>query len=204
MLKPRCGFKASDALKASVLARAEACPPMLETRRFARRIWPWIAAACVAAALVIAITKTEVEPPHVAPMAQQREEGATPPTLVAQIPALPEVEHAVADARPEVVIEAPVVINSAPIVDESITAVTPADIDFDERLAMAAPPALEVGPNILLEADLPITNAENYYLTPEELALVRKQEQIEILETMRLEMEVVQMMIKSNEKYLEK
>ena len=44
MLKPQCEFKASESLKQNVMAKArqEVCP------HSTIRLWPWVAAACVA------------------------------------------------------------------------------------------------------------------------------------------------------------
>ena len=49
LLKPQCEFKASDTLKQEVLekAREEVCPHRIV------RMWPWLAAACVAGFIIM-------------------------------------------------------------------------------------------------------------------------------------------------------
>lgn len=49
MLKPQCEFKASESLKQNVMAKArqEVCPHRTI------RLWPWVAAACVAGFLML-------------------------------------------------------------------------------------------------------------------------------------------------------
>ena len=55
MLRPQCEFKTSDTLKEMVMARArEEMKPHREVR-----IWPWVAAACVAGFLMLWLTPPE-------------------------------------------------------------------------------------------------------------------------------------------------
>ena len=58
MLKPQCEFKASESLKQNVMAKArqEVCPHRTI------RLWPWVAAACVAGFLMLYFMPPETAP----------------------------------------------------------------------------------------------------------------------------------------------
>ena len=58
MLKPQCEFNASESLKQNVMAKArqEVCPHRTI------RLWPWVAAACVAGFLMLYFMPPETAP----------------------------------------------------------------------------------------------------------------------------------------------
>ena len=57
MLKPQCEFKASESLKQSVMAKARE-----EVRPYRTiRLWPWVAAACVAGFMWLLFTPPETQ-----------------------------------------------------------------------------------------------------------------------------------------------
>ena len=70
LLKPQCEFKASDTLKQEVMekARQEAKP-----RRIVR-MWPWLAAACVAGFMLLLFAPPETTQNDEALQAQQTKE----------------------------------------------------------------------------------------------------------------------------------
>ena len=57
LLKPQCEFKASDALKQEVMEKAR---QEVKPRRIVK-IWPWLAAACVAGFMWLLFTPPETQ-----------------------------------------------------------------------------------------------------------------------------------------------
>jgi len=217
MLSPRCEFKASEGLMASVMGKAAAAAQRPKTQPFVRRFVPWIAAACAAAVILFVIPqpKSEKQGSMGASVSALDEdvtaEAKLPASIVEPGPTAQAETEAEGKAEPaQMAATKPASKPKADVVDYEAEAVTAAAVDFEDKLAISEPmPADEPlyafmdgadAPNVIMEADLPITNIENYELTPEEMALIKKQEQLEFLGRMRLEMEVVALMIKSNDK----
>lgn len=112
LLKPQCEFKASDTLKQKVIekARQEVSP------RHIVKMWPWLAAACVAGFIIMFLMppKEVLEKPADDPLLaakaetalvadeQQAEEMAKPETVRIDIPKRPKVKR-----PPKVVKEEP-------------------------------------------------------------------------------------------------
>ena len=156
-----------------------------------RVLWPWIAAACVAAIITVYLTPPkdavgEVnEAPVVAAKTQQPvavpEQSATTPHQTdaqqpEQLPAQTPVKRFVAKVQPKKVEV------SEPVAEEPLLAQEVAP--KEERKAHVEPTVT------LTERDIPITRPENYHYTPEELALMKKQANEAYLKWVELELEI--------------
>lgn len=205
MLAPKCEFKASERLKASVMARAKASAVASKPapRSFVRRFAPWLAAACVAAVMLTVFPwpKGAVQPAEMPAWqdatAKADVEVKVQPAVEDEIPA--KVPEVVTDAVPEAV--------SKPAVEIPASKADLGGTLAKNERANADKPVTEAvdmdNVNFVTEADMPITNMENYELTAEELAMIQKQEQLEYLAQINLELEMIELMIKSNNKILE-
>lgn len=92
ILKPQCEFKASESLKEEVLRKAE----NEITPRRSIKLWPWIAAACVAGVLILFLM-----PPKI------KDNVVDPETVTAKIdePPIIETPQVVETSKPEKAIE---------------------------------------------------------------------------------------------------
>ena len=161
-----------------------------------RKLWPWIAAACVIAFIAVIATppksdtqatemvaKVEPATQPVAPAAEQSaaEQSAVvapavvTPAIVAK--ASPKVSKAIqkapktaAPAKPEAI---------EPAVEHILAAATTAQSAVVEEKMV-----------VMSERDIPITRPENYKYTPEELAQLKKQAAEAYLKWVELEMEI--------------
>lgn len=163
-----------------------------------RRLWPWIAAACVAAVMVVWLMPPKTSPP--APLAKDRG-VVTPNTQKVEEPVIAKAETTIAQptAKPAKAKKArrqtaPAKRNTVLIAQEAI-ALTDAP-EAEAPLAAATPTvpggfsATEPKPMTLTERDIPITRPENYHYTPEELALMRRQADEAYLKWIQLELEI--------------
>ena len=156
-----------------------------------RVLWPWIAAACVAAIITVYLTPPkdavgEVnEAPVVAakteqPVAVPEQPATTPGQTNAQqpeqLPVQTPVKRFVAKVQPK---KAEV---SEPVAEEPLLAQEVAP--KEEKKAKEEPTVT------LTERDIPITRPENYQDTPEELALMKKQANEAYLKWVELELEI--------------
>ena len=161
-----------------------------------RKLWPWIAAACVIAFIAVIATppksdtqatemvaKVEPATQPVAPAAEQSAAeqsavvapAAVTPAIVAK--ASPKVSKAIqkapktaAPAKPEAI---------EPAVEHILAAATTAQSAVVEEKMV-----------VMSERDIPITRPENYKYTPEELAQLKKQAAEAYLKWVELEMEI--------------
>lgn len=169
-----------------------------------RLLWPWIAAACVAAVIAVYLTppkdttspltplqeargtqEKEVVMPKVEKEVEQKiakvETEATAPMSTPVKSRKPQVKTTVVkrDAAPlaqETKAEEPA---AAPVVDE---------VHKDLAVAETAKPQEKMV--TMTERDIPITRPENYKYTPEELALMKKQANEAYLKWAQLELEI--------------
>ena len=171
----------------------------------ARRLWPWLAAACVAAFIAVNIAPPK-EPASPQPLSKRRGGVVTPKTekvgeKVAQ-PMQPKVAEVVqlqiaevktvqkATVKPRK--QQPETAETEPKVnhgDGSLQseAAKPRAHDLQQQLAQTTP---KVKMQTLTEHDIPITRPENYKYTPEELAQLRKQADEAYLKWVELELEI--------------
>ena len=157
-----------------------------------RMLWPWIAAACVAAVIAVYLTPpkdfvgevneapvvaAKVEQPVVTP---EQPAATTNPTVTQQQamqPVQTPVKRIVAKVQPK---EVEV---SEPVAEEPLLA--------QEVEAPVAEKKAKVERTVTLtERDIPITRPENYKYTPEEIALMKKQANEAYMKWVELELEI--------------
>lgn len=154
-----------------------------------RMVWPWIAAACVAAVIAVYLTPPKDTTSPLTPLQEARgtteaENVVEAPVNNAEQPAgqpvQTPVKRIVAKVQPKKS-EAPSVMpQEKPATTEQLLAqeTKPAEKKVEERTVT------------LTERDIPITRPENYKYTPEEIALMKKQANEAYLKWVELEMEI--------------
>jgi hypothetical protein len=162
-----------------------------------RRLWPWIAAACVVAFIVVNIMPSKVSPP--APLAKERK-VITPDTQKVEKPMIAEVEMeapqpTVAPKRAEKAkVRTTIAKHNAALIAQEATVAEPvtSEVKAEEvpktEIVQAATPKTK--PVMLTERDIPITRPENYKYTPEEIALLKKQANEAYVKWVQLELEI--------------
>lgn len=163
-----------------------------------RRLWPWIAAACVAVFIVVNIMPPKVSPP--VPLAKEGR-VVTPDTHKVEKPMIAEVEMEA--SQPTVVtkraekakVRTTVTKRNAALIAQETTVAEPVtpevkteEVPTKTEIAQAATPKTK--PVTLTERDIPITRPENYKYTPEEIALLKKQADEAYLKWVELELEI--------------
>ena len=153
-----------------------------------RMLWPWIAAACVAAVIAVYLTppKASVGEVNDAPVvAAKVEQPAAEPTQTvteqpAVQPAQTPVKRMVAKVERKKVETPSVKPQEEAIATQQLLAqeTKPAEKKVEEKTVT------------LTERDIPITRPENYKYTPEEIALMKKQANEAYLKWAQLEMEI--------------
>ena len=162
-----------------------------------RRLWPWIAAACLAVFIVVNIMPSKVSPP--APLAKERR-VITPDTQKVGKPMIAEVEMkasqpTVAPKRAEKAkVRTNIAKRNATLIAQEATVAEPvtSEVKAEEvpktEIVQAATPKTK--PVMLTERDIPITRPENYKYTPEEIALLKKQANEAYVKWVQLELEI--------------
>ena len=162
-----------------------------------RRLWPWVAAACVAAVMVVLLMPPKASTP--APLAKERG-VVTPDTHRAEKPMIAEVEREAAQpaaaptkakkakARTNVVKHDAALLAQETTAAEPVTSEVKAEEEAKPELAQAV--TQDAKPMTLTERDIPITRPENYKYTPEEIALLKKQADEAYLKWVELELEI--------------
>ena len=177
-----------------------------ERRRPRRIVWPWVAAACVAAIMVVLLMPPKASTPNPfppkasppAPLAKERG-VVTPDTHRAEKPMIAEVERESAQpaaptkakkakARTNVVKHDVALLAQETTATESVTPEVKTEEEAKPELAQAV--TLDAKPVTLTERDIPITRPENYKYTPEEIALLKKQADEAYLKWVELELEI--------------
>lgn len=172
-----------------------------------KRLWPWVAAACVAAIMVVLLMPPKASTPNPfppkasppAPLAKERG-VVTSETLMAEKPMMAEVgmeaaQPAVAPTKVKKAKTQTVVAKrDAALLAQETTAAEPvtpevkAEEEVKPELAQAV--TQEAKTVTLTERDIPITRPENYKYTPEEIALLKKQADEAYLKWVELELEI--------------
>ena len=180
-------------LNARLMERVAQKKPVAKTRR----LWPWVAAACVAAFIIVNIMPPKASPP--APLAKERG-VVTPDTHRAEKPMIAEVEREAAQpaaaptkakkakARANVDKRDAALLAQETTATESVTPEVKAEEEAKPELAQAV--TQDAKPMTLTERDIPITRPENYKYTPEEIALLKKQADEAYLKWVELELEI--------------
>ena len=193
-------------LNARLMQRMSAQQP-----RRQRRVWPWIAAACVAAILVVYLTPPKFWQGGGADYTAQTDvrgqcpgrdlPGSRPLTSAADSlkPQQPDVRGL--DPGSDLPGTCPLTSRPAQLATaaDSAADLAPDSADLPQAsLISDAQPVLvaEVAPQpaakmkVITERDIPITRPENYQHTPEELALLKKQAAEAYLKWVELELEI--------------
>ena len=159
-----------------------------QQQRRRRMLWPWIAAACVAAVIAVYLTPPKAS----SPTPLQVERG-----VVAQKECQPKVEMPAAEQPAVQPAQTPVKRIVAKVEPKKVEApsVKPQEeaIATEQLLAQETKPAekkVEEKTVTLTERDIPITRPENYKYTPEEIALMKKQANEAYLKWAQLELEI--------------
>ena len=177
-------------LNARLMQRISAQQPSRQ-----RRVWPWIAAACVAAILVVYLTPPKFWQGGGADYTAQTDvrrqldvRGQCPGSdLPGSRPLTSRPAELATAAKPK----AKKKLRRNPVVvpDKLMAAQTAADSAQPVLVAAAAPqPAAKM--KVITERDIPITRPENYQHTPEEIALLKKQAAEAYLKWVELELEI--------------
>ena len=153
-----------------------------------RMVWPWIAAACVAAVIAVYLTPPKEvvgEVNEASVIADKVEQPVAEPeqTVVQQ----PEVQPAQAPVKRIVAKVEPKKVETPSVVPQKQPATT------EQLMAQETKPAekkVEEKSVTLTERDIPITRPENYKYTPEEIALMKKQANEAYLKWVELELEI--------------
>lgn len=154
-----------------------------------RMLWPWIAAACVAAVIAVYLTPPKDATSPLTPLQEARGIAEaenvveTPVDHVEQPAAQPvqvPVKRIVAKVEPKKVETSSVVPQEQPATTEQLLAqeTKPVEQKVEQKSVT------------LTERDIPITRPENYKYTPEEIALMKKQANEAYLKWVELEMEI--------------
>lgn len=178
-------------LNARLMQRMSAQQP-----RRQRRVWPWIAAACVAAILVVYLTPPKFWQGGGADYTAQDVRGQCPGS---DLPGSRPLTSAADSLKPQQPV-APVAPAAQPkakklrrnpvVVPDKLMAAQTAPDSAQPVLVAAAAPQPAAKMKVITERDIPITRPENYQHTPEELALLKKQAAEAYLKWVELELEI--------------
>ena len=177
-----------------------------------RKLWPWIAAACVAAFIVVYTAPPETDVKECQPMTKMTK-AETPHRRTSDISDIADMTDIPAMAKPEKEIKATQIAHkvlktnrhttpekkekseakeletlTAECQQEVLTAECQQDKECD--LAMAEKPTEAPKPRTISESDLPITRPENLKYTKEEIALMKRQAAEAYIKWMELELEI--------------
>lgn len=175
-----------------------------------RKLWPWIAAACVAAFIVVYTAPPETDVKECQPMTKMTK-AETPHRRTSDISDIADMTDIPAVAKPEKEIKATQIAHkvlktnrhttskteekSEAKGQETLTAecqqevlTTECQQDKECDLAMAEKPTEDAKPRTISESDLPITRPENLKYTKEEIALMKRQAAEAYIKWMELEL----------------
>lgn len=176
-------------LNARLMQRISAQQP-----RRQRRVWPWIAAACVAAILVVYLTPPKFwqgSANDTAQMDVRRQLDVRGQCPGSDLPGSRPLTSRPAELATAAKPKAKKKLRRNPVVvpDKLMAAQTAPDSAQPVLVAAAAPqPAAKM--KVITERDIPITRPENYQHTPEEIALLKKQAAEAYLKWVELELEI--------------
>lgn len=169
-----------------------------------RKLWPWLAAACVTAFIVVFVTPPKtttgdgMNGHHVTAKAEKPQEvKPVEPEVEASKAEEPKTEHNVTkEPTPRYKKVKSPKLRQRPVATENLVAqqIEPAETAqpavHGPELAQVAAPKAEPKVTTLTERDIPITRPENYKYTPEEIALLKKQANEAYLKWAELELEI--------------
>ena len=180
-------------LNARLMQRMSAQQP-----RRQRRVWPWIAAACVAAILVVYLTPPKFWQGSADDTAQTMLAHGT--VTVADAPSEPAADSVkrqepvapAAQPKAKKLRRNPVVVPVEDVRGQDPGSDLPGHCPLTSQpvLVAAAAPQPAAKMKVITERDIPITRPENYQHTPEEIALLKKQAAEAYLKWVELELEI--------------
>ena len=161
-----------------------------------RRLWPWLAAACVAGILVVLLMpprETMGEKEIVAKVEKKVEKKKeTKPETPTK--AKPNVKPVTPAKRQKLKMRKLVAPSTAPqqLIAQETTPAEPITVEQVAQFKTIAQvkTIAQAKTEILTERDIPITRPENYQYTPEEIALLKKQANEAYLKWVELELEI--------------
>ena len=194
-------------LNARLMQKVQHLPA--KERSKVRRLWPWIAAACVAGFMMVLLTPPKeatmgtdlrqqvaekVEPKQAAPRQDTQQKEVNPQEAPAQkeAPVVKEAPKQMAQSTPEKQKKSqPTAVEAEPQSAPAETALAETTLAETVKPVEAKAPAIaQAATTTLSERDIPITRPENYEYTPEEIALMKKQANEAYLKWVELELEI--------------
>ena len=183
-------------LNARVMGKGLTPNPSPEREGNVRRLWTWVAAACVAGVMMILLLpqKDTMEQKVAAQVEQVKKAEKPKQEIPTQPKASPKVEPKKEQSVPA---KRKVKLRQPSINERHLVAQQAAPIEEvvgkmaakpKAELAQAAMPSAKK--ETLTEADIPITRPENYKYTPEEIALMKRQANEAYLKWVELELEI--------------
>ena len=187
-------------MPADLNARLMQCIGAKPQKSRIRQIWPWLAAACVAAFLIVLVAPpretTTGEPQVTAKVEQPATTEVQKSEPQAEAPQEADTQEAV-EAPAKSPRQMPKPSRKAVVAAEPLLAQTPAPaepaqpaVEETDLTATAVAQASSQTMTTLTERDIPITRPENYQYTPEELALLKKRANEAYLKWVELELEI--------------
>ena len=158
-----------------------------------RKLWPWLAAACVAAFILVYTAPPEKEVTESRSTAEITE-AETPKRLSTEMCSTEKrstesrTKEMIAMAKPEKVIT--VKQKAHKVVTAKRDTISEKKEDKVCELAMAEKAEESQKPRTISESDLPITRPENLKYTKEEIALMKRQAAEAYIKWMKLELEI--------------
>lgn len=180
-------------INARIMRRMEQETVRKKGQKRLRKLWPWLAAACVAAFILVYTAPPEKEVTESRPTAEITE-AETPQRLSTEMCSTERrstessTEEMIAIAKPEKVIT--VRQKAHKVVTAKRDTISEKKEDKECDLAMAEKPTEDPKPRTISESDLPITRPENLRYTKEEIALMKRQAAEAYIKWMKLELEI--------------
>lgn len=180
-------------INARIMRRMEQETVRKKGQKRLRKLWPWLAAACVAAFILVYTAPPEKEVTESRPTAEITE-AETPQRLSTEMCSTERrstessTEEMIAIAKPEKVIT--VRQKAHKVVTAKRDTISEKKEDKVCDLAMAEKATEDAKPRTISESDLPITRPENLKYTKEEIALMKRQAAEAYIKWMELELEI--------------
>ena len=161
-----------------------------------RRLWPWLAAACVAGVLVVLLMppRESMGEKEIVAKVEKKAEKKKVVKPETPIKALPDAKPITPAKRQKLKMRKLIAPSTAPqqlVAQETapVEAIVTEQVAQVKTVAQAKTVA-QVKTKTLTERDIPITRPENYQYTPEEIALLKKQADEAYLKWVELELEI--------------
>ena len=180
-------------INARIMQRMEQETVRKKGQKRLRKLWPWLAAACVAAFILVYTAPPEKEVTESRSTAEITE-AETPKRLSTEMCSTEKrstesrTKEMIAMAKPEKVIT--VKQKAHKVVTAKRDTISEKKEDKVCELAMAEKAEESQKPRTISESDLPITRPENLKYTPEEIALMKRLANEAYIKWMKLELEI--------------